>query len=135
MAFDAIKLFLTGQRHWNSNKCPDLLKFLKGVVDSLISHQNGSAKRKNIQRLQLDNLKLNALKDYSSPDQELALKELKEYLLEWAEQDGETISVILSLFEGMTRKEIIEESNLSAQRVDNIKKRVRRAASKFLNRN
>lgn len=37
-ANEAIALLLSGERDWDPSNCPDLLTWLRGVVDSLVSH-------------------------------------------------------------------------------------------------
>lgn len=43
LAMEAIKMAWTGERKWNPEKQPDLLKHLKSIVDSLVSHLVESA--------------------------------------------------------------------------------------------
>ncbi len=46
IASEAIMDFIAGKRTWNSADQPDLLKFLKGVVDSKVSHLVESAENR-----------------------------------------------------------------------------------------
>jgi len=51
LAYDAIEKVLSGDRRWNPNKNPNLLNYLKTVVDSLVSHLVESEEHKRVQRL------------------------------------------------------------------------------------
>ena len=38
LAAEAIELFLEGKRKWNQEKVPDFRRFLRGIIDSRVSH-------------------------------------------------------------------------------------------------
>lgn len=51
----AVEKVLSGERKWNPDKNPDLLKYLKSVLDSLISHLATSIDNQLLQRFQVTN--------------------------------------------------------------------------------
>lgn len=46
LAAEAIEFFLSGQRNWNREKCPDFEQYLRGTVSSRISHLVNSLENK-----------------------------------------------------------------------------------------
>ena len=52
LAMEAIKMVWSGERNWNPSRQPDILRHLKSIVDSLVSHLVESAEHTQRERLQ-----------------------------------------------------------------------------------
>lgn len=51
LAYEAIKKVIGGERPWDPEQHPDLLRYLKAIVDSLVSHLVESEDHERLQRL------------------------------------------------------------------------------------
>lgn len=51
LACEAIEKVLSGDRRWDPDACPDLVEYLKGVVDSLVSHLVISEEHRRVRRM------------------------------------------------------------------------------------
>lgn len=51
LTYEAIEKVLSGERQWDPAACPDLLGYLRGVVDSLVSHLVISEEHRRVRRM------------------------------------------------------------------------------------
>jgi RNA polymerase sigma factor (sigma-70 family) len=135
---EAITRLLTGGRKWDQEKV-DLLTYLKGVIRDLSRRKVKSADKtrrynevRDVDGESLDFVE-SAKSSEPTPLEELERKELEEYIWSEAGDDEEMQWVLICIFEGKRRQDIANELNFPVSKVDNIMKRVRRAAKKFLN--
>lgn len=128
----ALVLWLTGRRRWNPAEYGDLQSFLKGVIDSLLSHTaNGHDNRAVL----ADEAVLPAW--HRTPESELLQKEraaeadrtLSE-ILRQSQQDTVVIEIIDAMRNGAaTRRDIVKATGRPAGDIDNGLKRLRRVSA------
>lgn len=140
-AYNAIDSLWTGQRHWNPDKEPDVMRFLKGVVDSEVSHLLESPEHLRREHAearepdQEDPIKLIADLD-QDPLGEIQAKEMWDHLKQSAEGDNDMQLILYCLEEGITRRaDIIDTLQLSPAVVDGKLKKIRKDLKKFLENN
>ena len=125
----AFCLWLSGRRRWNRAEYADLESFLKGVIDSLLSH---SANSYDNQRLESTEAPLHISK--ATPESDLLEKErLSEAdhtlaeVIRRSEGDPIVLEIIAAIRSGaVTRREIVTTTRRTADAVDNGLKRLRR---------
>ena len=133
----AFFLWLTGRRRWNRSEYADLQLFLKGVIDSLLSHSaNGFDNRGIETRDELD------VVGRSTPESELLDKErsfiseqtLAEVLRASAHDDV-ALAIVEAIRSGATtRRDIVAATGLVAADIDNGLKRLRRTGASVARR-
>lgn len=137
IALEAIKLVYDGERRWNSSTAPDLLEYLKGVVDSIISHLIES---KDYQLRDSDppaDIEENPAKTFdtqlpTTPDEEVIAKDLLEYLRKNIKGDETCELVLYCIEEGLSKtQDIAETMRLQVGDVNNAKRRLRRLKEKY----
>ena len=143
IANDAIVSVYEGQRNWNPEKQPDLLKHLKSIVDSQINHlvhSSGHIRRvykltqsENmdgppvIEDLQVANI---------TPLEEVIAKDLLSQLQKDIKGDNILETILLCFEDGYyTPSDIAELFNLKIEDVNNGQKRLRRLAEKYRKEN
>jgi hypothetical protein len=125
----AIHLWLTGRRRWNRAEYVNLETFLKGIIDSLLSHFAVSSDNRHL-------VSIDATVSVMSVTPETELLE-KERVSETDQILAEIIrrsagdSVVLEIIESMrngasTRREIVKATGRPSEVVDNGLKRLRR---------
>ena len=126
----AFCLWLSGRRRWNRSEYPDLESFLKGVIDSLLSHSSNSS----------DNRRLDSTTEMplhgsqATPESELLEKErLNEAdhtlaeIIRRSNNDPILLEIIDAIRSGaVTRREIVNATRRTAEDINNGLKRLRR---------
>jgi hypothetical protein len=128
----AFCLWLSGRRRWNRAEYADLESFLKGVIDSLLSH---SANSFDNQRLESAERPQHVSK--ATPESDLLEKErLNEAdhtlaeIIRRSHDDPIVLEIIDAIRAGAaTRREIVSATRRTPEAVDNGLKRLRRLGS------
>lgn len=141
---EAITRVFEGKRKWNPIKYPDLLEYLKGVVDSILSDMVRSEENRLMRpRPAMDNKSNNGCVDedshvsaglwnnpsdiLSSPDKEAQKKETFELILDLLEGDEDLQLMVIAISEGYTeRSEIAQQLGKTTDEVTNMRKRLNR---------
>lgn len=154
IAMQAIDKLISGERIWDKNNQPNLLFFLKSVIDSLIWHLVSSSSHQNERpsgfRSKIPTDNDSDPQDYDfiidtasssdpTPENFLLNKEnqarfweIKNFLYELASGDEEVGMILLCMEEGIIKpKEIAEQLGLDVAKVNNAQKRLRRLATKI----
>lgn len=120
IALDATKKLLAGDRRWNPETDPNLLEYLRDVVDSLISHfLNGSPNR--LERPFPEDGVDPAF--FPSPDSNLIYDDLLASVVD----EPELAAVLAAMADGhVTGGELAEALGISVAEVVNRRKRLRR---------
>ena len=125
----AFCLWLSGRRRWNRAEYADLESFLKGVIDSLLSHSSNSSDNRRV-----DSTEMPAHISHATPESELLEKErLNEAdhtlaeIIRRSQDDPIVLEIIDAIRSGaVTRREIVNATRRTAEAVDNGLKRLRR---------
>lgn len=96
LAMEAIKMVGTAERKWNPDKQPDLLKHLKNIVDSLVSHLVESA-----EHTQREHLKEETEEQVFDPPDDKSADALDELIA------ADTISKLKNQVKGDTDSELV----------------------------
>lgn len=137
IALEAIKLVLDGQRKWNPSTAPDLLEYLKGVVDSIISHLIESKDHQLRDSDPPEDIEENPRKTFdvrlpTAPDEEVIAKDFLEYLRKNIKGDETCELVLYCIEEGLSKtRDIAETMKLQVSNVNNAKRRLRRLIEKY----
>lgn len=128
----AVLLWMTGRRRWNRPESGDLQGFLKGVIDSLLSHTANGHDNRGISS---DDALYPVVR--ATQESELLQKEraaeaeqtLTDIVAE-AQRDTVVIEIIDAMRNGAaTRRAIVSATGRSADAIDNGLKRLRRLAA------
>lgn len=127
--FEAIRKVYQGERLWDPAKHPDLLTYLKSVVDSLVSHLVESHEHKHRQLVSVED------KDggFDPPDQqsptaqdELIVSDLWNRLWNKVKGDEDTELVLACIEEEMSKpQDISDELQIPIRRVNVAKNKIR----------
>jgi hypothetical protein len=130
LAFDAIKLVWTGERACNPIKQSDLLKHLKSIVDSLVSHLIRSAEHMQRERVEgeVDGVALvfdPVDEEASNALDEVVAADIFERLWQRAKGDEDLELVLCCIEEGMSRPSDISDAvKMEVERVYKAKKKL-----------
>jgi hypothetical protein len=125
----AFCLWLSGRRRWNRSEYPDLESFLKGVIDSLLSHSSNS-----LENRRLDSTEMQLHISQATPESELLEKErvneadhtLAE-IIRRSHDDPVLLEIINAIRSGaVTRRQIVSATGRTAEDINNGLKRLRR---------
>ncbi len=126
VAYEAIEKTLSGERNWNPDKNPDILSFLKSVVDSLIYHLVQSTNHKVVDPLPINpdgGIREDKIPNVP-PDQEKYLlaeereRKLAKTILELTTGDSGLEAIMEAIMEGCIKaKNIAEASNMDVKHV------------------
>lgn len=134
---EAILQTFKGKRKWNPEKYPDILIFLKLVINSIVSHLVNSQNHKRLQRLpENDNGKsLDNTFDlgYSpTPEDELLADETLGKIYEAISGDEELQSIVDAIMSGYTKsREIAEITGFDVSRVYQLRRKLDRRLNKL----
>lgn len=119
-----------GERNWDPIKDPDLLKYLKSVIDSLISAAINS-KDNNLSELDLTTTDQKSEEDIL---ESLIATELHDCINETIQDDEELLILYVCITEyGKTKpQDIAEELQWDVDKVYNVKKRLKRTILKII---
>lgn len=125
-ANEAVTLLWEEKRHWDASKEPDLLNFLKGVINSLIYNMVKSKERevfvdKDLSKEINDSLFIDLMFEERLICDDLIYR-LEDTLLE----DEEMWIVFKSLVDGMKPADIEKKYGIDIKTVQNAQKRLRR---------
>jgi hypothetical protein len=129
----AIVLWLTGRRRWNPSEYADLPSFLKGVIDSLLSHAASTPDNRKVE-LRPAGFETERASDAPTPESELMAREqaavtertLAEVITQ-SREDPIAIAIIEAVRGGaVTRRDIVRSTGQPAGVIDNGLKRLRR---------
>lgn len=128
LALEAIGRVLDGRRCWNPAAEPDLLRYLKSVVPSILWDLQKAAEKERLEPGS-DAIEgsVEALPSAGpGPDDERELEDIKNRMFASFDDLNDQL-VLLCLFEGVTKpSEIAEETKLSVRDVNRIKQKIRR---------
>lgn len=120
IAMQAIEKVYEGRRKWDPEKDPDLLKYLKSVVRSLINNELGLAASGT---LSLDAVQADQPAIQYDPDDELYYKQVNQEIAAQMRGDPVCALIFKGFKDGMTLKEISDEFMVD---IDEIRKGRRR---------
>jgi len=147
---EAIRRVFEGSRKWDPEKEPDLLKYLKGVVDSILSAMVNSAENREIRvpssyeesdpadyedgRNRSHAVESGGLHQRSPSPREYAERnDLFDRILAVVAGDEDLESLVLCLAEGYeSRADIAEQLGVTASEVTNMKKRLVRILDRHM---
>ena len=120
---EAITRTLGGERRWDPNKDPDLLKYLKDIIDSIYS-KCGKTSATRMHKASVD---LDATFEVGERDKEDKPRYLKGYAIIDALADGvgATAAAARGIREGLSPKETARKEGVDVEVVNNEKKRIR----------
>jgi hypothetical protein len=128
----ALVLWLTGRRRWNLAEYADLQGFLKGVIDSLLSHTaNGHDNRavpadEEILPVRQATPESDLLRQERAAEADRTLSEI----VRRSQQDAVVIDIIDAMRNGAaTRRDIVKVTGRPAAVIDNGLKRLRRVGA------
>jgi RNA polymerase sigma factor (sigma-70 family) len=142
---EAIRLVLTGDRQWDPEREPDLLRYLKSIVKSLVYHlmrskdHRARANTNTEERFEAVALLVDAIpagtpdpeREFFGDDDEEQSRELADLVIASAQGDDELELIVLELLEGKKPREIAASLGMPVQRVyqclQNLQRRARTA--------
>ena len=149
LAYNAIKEVWSGDRRWNPTESPDLLAYLKSVVDSLVNHLVNSADHLQVRRMPetSDGAELEELLKVADPGSDTArdivtvqhdpetlaiskmtAERLVGALFEEIAGDGELEGMVTALMGGAVKpKEIAKEMGIEVERAYKLREKLNRA--------
>ena len=122
---------MTGRRRWNRSEDGDLQGFLKGVIDSLLSHSaNGHDNRGITGRRRVASGRQGTTGNRLAPEGARGeAEQTLSHIVAEAQQDTVVIEIIEAMRNGAaTRRAIVSATGRSADAIDNGLKRLRRLA-------
>lgn len=132
---EAIYKVITGERRWDPQKEPDLVKYLKMTIRSLVRNLLVSADHKKVGKLAGVDENGNFYEDFADIDQNfedsIEQDDIWARIIEITKSDDEVQLVLMYMVDGITtRKELAEALGLPATEIDNIMKRLKRKIQK-----
>lgn len=132
----AFVLWLTGRRRWNPAEYADLPSFLRGVIDSLLSHFANGYDNRNLD-VRSSNFDDTPQSSGVTPESALLAREraaeadrLLASIIQHSQQDAVVIEIIDALRNGAaTRRDIVSATGRPAHEIDNGLKRLRRTGA------
>lgn len=130
IAMGAITKVYEGQRKWNPDDEPDLLRYLKSVVKSMVNNDITSAN--STRRKQVDDISELQVVHHDHMDEELYSRQLNEKILHDMQGDAELCLVYKALKDGYLPGEISAEYGLEIKKVQYAQRRLKRLAIKVI---
>jgi RNA polymerase sigma factor (sigma-70 family) len=145
---EAIRLVFEGDRQWNPEQDPDLLRYMKSVVKSLVSHllrsRDHRARANTRTQENLDAVELavaavpatspNPEQEFFGDEDDAQMHELVDLVHGCANGDDELELIVLELQEGKKPREIAESLGMPVERVyqclQKLQRRVRAACKR-----
>ena len=126
-AHEAVTLVYEGKRIWDANKEPDIVKYLKSVINSLISNLLKSEEYKRATGADLTDEMNDAMLFDNMLEMRFLNKDTIEQIEETLLEDTDMWLVFTDLAKGMTPQDISEKySDMDIDKVRNIQKRIKR---------
>lgn len=148
LAYDAIGKVLSGDRRWDPDQNPDLLGYLKAVVDSLVSHLVESEEHMRVRRLPQteEGAELEGVLQVAdpespaarylprrpaTPEEDLLAKESEEAVVgeifKAVQGDPELEGLVAAMMEGYTKPaEIAQAKGMKTERVYQLIRKLKR---------
>lgn len=133
LANEAILKVYRGERRWDPDQNPDLLAYLRGVVDSLISalirslDHRVSKERVNVDVTDLEDASLNPEEELIEAERVQVAGRVLDGLLRLTDNDPMAKRVLEQIFDGESRPRVIAQNlGCTATEVTNTKKRLDR---------
>lgn len=148
LAYEAIEKVLSGDRKWDPAACSDLLRYLKGVVDSLASHLVVSEEHRRVRRmpqtdegqeveelLRLSDPAADTAENLVDPETQVvgrvAAEQFVDALFDEIAGDKELETMMDVLLRGIVKpKEIAAETGMNVERVYKLRERLDRAVQR-----
>ena len=131
IAADAIVDYLKGERKWDKMAYPDLEAFLRGAVDSMISHLVRSRENRRTRTLQADIASSSEADDTDDESKDALFQKLRLVVnARFGLQDIVT-QVFQCVAEGLSRSQISTKLSITTADVTNAKKRLRCALMQY----
>jgi len=156
IAQEAMWLFLKGDRKWDPKRVPDLLYFLRGVVNSIINHQSkyvyvrktvslnqtaeheedmDTSREDPLETIQSDAQRDSVIEGFIAQDGKKDAERLLILIKEEIGNDEELALLFLCLEEGITKpREISNETDIPAERISELKRKLEQKALRALRR-
>lgn len=126
-AHEAVTLIYEGKRVWDPQKEPDIIKYLKKVINSLISNLLKSEENKTMTDVDLTDEMNDALLFDNMFQQKLINQDLMSQIEDTLLDDPDMWLVFTDLAIGMTPLDISEKyDKMDIEKIRNIQKRLRR---------
>lgn len=125
-ANEAVTLLWEGKRNWDYTKETDVLKFLKGVVNSLIYNMIKSKEREVYKEVDLSEEMSDSLFSDKMFEERIIGEDFIDKLEDTMLQDGEMWLVFKSVLEGLKPIDIEEKYGMKIEVIRNIQKKLRR---------
>jgi hypothetical protein len=132
LAHEAITLVFEGKRKWNLSKNPDLLEYLKNVINSLIWNLMASKERSKLSALDISEGIPDTLLFDEMLEMDIINKDQIDKIEDTLLNNEPMWLVFSSLIEGYKPQEIVEKYDLDIQNVRNIQKKLRRHITNIL---
>jgi hypothetical protein len=111
LAMEAIKTVWTNERKWNPDKQPDLLKHLKSIVDSLVSHLVESVEHTQREIREVEEEGFDPADDLvNNPLDEVIAEEVLRTLRREVKGDEDSELVLYCIEEGMSKPSEISDT-------------------------
>lgn len=138
LVHEAIELLLSGQRKWDTQKCPDVMVLLKGIVRSLYSHAWELAyhrTRKDLSATELNELRADSPAGETATSDTNVYADLRGQIEAAIGDDEELMEVYFAIVDGCERpRQIVEHLGLEAKEVNARLRRLRRKCRGCLRR-
>lgn len=135
---DAIALVYSGKRRWNPDQVPDLLFYLKGVIDSLVSHffESPANERRDYSRpRETEEDPIETVPEVTkTPTSDSDYKEFVEYLHKVVEGNPIMENIVACIEAGISKRaEIIEYTGYTPNVVDYNLDKIRKLVNDYKN--
>lgn len=132
---ESITLTLEGKRNWNKGKFPEVIDYLKSVINSLLSNDLNSLRSTTNTKINDENEDLinNLYKTTFNSDDELISKELYAEIKKEVKDDPVLGVYIEFLDYGFSDNEMATACDTTIEEIRNAKKRLRRLTNKIKN--
>lgn len=132
---EAITKVITGERRWDPQKEPDLVRYLKMTIKSLIRNLLASEDYKKTRKFAIVGDDGDFHEEFEdtgqSFDARIEFDDIWQHVVEITKDDDEIQLVLMYMSDGITtRKELAEALGLPATEIDNISKRIKRKVQK-----
>jgi hypothetical protein len=128
LVMDAIDKVYSGVRKWDAQKDPDLLNFLKSVVQSHLDNEIRTGRHAQ----EFEELQESSAAVTEDIDSELYYQQMDEKIIETMKGDPEVCLVYKGFKDGLKPGEISEEYGVSIDLVRNAQKRLRTIVLKII---
>jgi len=125
-AHDAVILVYEGKRNWDPKTHPDIVKYLKQVINSLLSNLLKSDEAKRTLNADLTDEVNDVMLFDNMFEQKLINQDLMDQIEDTLLDDPDMWLVFTDLAKGMSPLDISEKYGIGIEKIRNIQKRLRR---------